>query len=104
MAKRKRNAPQEPEVPLGIVAVFFVIALAVAFAKVGSGSSRSFAQASGTERTSASDVASFHSQYTTQSSSIALVNHDGSGKYDGFFHECLSVCRSRANVSNSSLT
>lgn len=43
MAKRKRNAPPEPEVPLGIVAVFFVIALAVAFAKVGSGSSRSFA-------------------------------------------------------------
>lgn len=104
MANRKRNSPSEPEVPLGIVAVFFVIALMVAFAKFSSGSSRSFAQASGTERTTASGVASLHSQYTTQSPSISLVNHDGNGKYDGFFHECLSVCRSRANVINSSLT
>ncbi|MFM0595351.1 hypothetical protein [Paraburkholderia dilworthii] len=43
MAKRRRNAPPEPEIPLGIVAVFFVIALVVAFAKIGSGSARSFA-------------------------------------------------------------
>ncbi|CAE6880344.1 hypothetical protein [Paraburkholderia domus] len=43
MAKRKRNAPTEPEVPMGIIAIFFLIALMVAFAKVGSGSSRSLA-------------------------------------------------------------
>jgi hypothetical protein len=43
MPKRKRNAPPTPEVPMGVIAVFFVIALAVAFAKVGSGSSRSLA-------------------------------------------------------------
>jgi len=44
MAKRNRNAPPEPEVPMGIVAVFFVIALVVAFAKVTSGSGRSYAE------------------------------------------------------------
>jgi hypothetical protein len=43
MSKRKRNAQQQPEAPIGVIAVFFVIALVVAFAKVGSGSSRSFA-------------------------------------------------------------
>ncbi|MFM0192399.1 hypothetical protein PQQ65_04855 [Paraburkholderia strydomiana] len=41
MPKRKRNTPPAPEVPMGIIAVFF--ALDVAFAKVGSGSSRSLA-------------------------------------------------------------
>ena len=46
MAKRNRNTPPEPEVPMGIVAVFFVIALVVAFAKVSSGSGRSFAETS----------------------------------------------------------
>lgn len=43
MAKRKRNAPPEPEIPLGIVAVFFVIAIVVAFAKIGGGSAHSLA-------------------------------------------------------------
>jgi len=43
MAKRNRNAPPPPEVPAGIVAVFFVIALVVAFAKVLSGPTHSYA-------------------------------------------------------------
>jgi hypothetical protein len=43
MAKRNRNSPPSSEVPAGIVAVFFVIALVVAFAKASSGSARSFA-------------------------------------------------------------
>ena len=43
MAKRKRNASPTSEVPMGVIVVFFVIAIAVAFAKVGSGSTRSLA-------------------------------------------------------------
>lgn len=43
MAKRNRNTPPPPEVPAGIVAVFFVIALVVAFAKVASGPTHSYA-------------------------------------------------------------
>lgn len=43
MAKRKRNTPSEPEIPTGIVAIFFVIAVAVAFAKAETTSVRHFA-------------------------------------------------------------
>lgn len=43
MSKRKHTSQPEQEVPMGIVAVFFVIALVVAFAKLGSGSTHRFA-------------------------------------------------------------
>lgn len=43
MAKRNRNDPPPPEVPAGIVAVFFVIALVVACAKFVTGPTHSYA-------------------------------------------------------------
>jgi len=43
MSKRHRNSARPLEVPAGIVAVFFVIALVIAFAKAGPGSAHRFA-------------------------------------------------------------
>jgi len=43
MAKHNRNSTRPLEVPAGIVAVFLVIAVVIAFAKAGSGSAHRFA-------------------------------------------------------------
>ncbi|MFL9883096.1 hypothetical protein PQR66_08670 [Paraburkholderia agricolaris] len=81
MAKRNQTPPTDA--PVRIVAVFLVIVIVIAGAKMGSRMNRSFAQASGTVRITASGVASLQSQYNTQSSSIVSVSHAGSGRPDG---------------------